>query len=49
MPDNRGFYGFFNEKTIKTYTCNRLLAAGFHGGPAGNFPAEAYLDPAFSS
>jgi hypothetical protein len=26
MPDNRGFYGFFNEKAIKTYKCNRLLA-----------------------
>jgi hypothetical protein len=25
MPDNRGFYGFFNKKTIKTYKYNRLL------------------------
>jgi hypothetical protein len=25
MPDNRGFDGFFNEKVIKTYKCDRLL------------------------
>jgi hypothetical protein len=40
MPDNRGFDGFFNEKVIKTYKCNRLLDL------QGKLPIDKNLLPA---